>query len=344
MLASFKGHPNITKNYSVGRKHAWCTITSLVSVFFILLFSPSPSLGISPESEIEMMSLSTTTENQKNEEQQQEYRLIPVEDQIPAQGNRPVKFQEQCKYMNDPKTAMTVAHVCVKVFDNPTEAYVKIVTGDQIYLKNGPFPIGENGQKFEGYFPGLATRSFYLYVILEPNNNYVAWKFLDVCTPENPNCNDNKQPTRLITFAGPNEPLDDVTPPPIPEPRFPQKCAPYELSTPENPKFAYTDSGRICAEVPGNADYANVQVWLSDDKIFDGQIPNGQAKVVHTSRVGNGGAFQVDLLVNAILEPDKNYIGMYLKYPCGEKIGDLIIPCKVYAPGASKFTKVITFP
>lgn len=220
MLVSFKRNSD-NKNYSSygsQRNHVWYIITSLIPVFFILLFSPSSSVGFSPESNMETILLPTTKDNQKNEEQ--EYRLILV-DQIPAQGDRPVMFQEQCKDLNvqDPKLGYwPVGRVCVKVFDSPTEAYVKMWASDGTLLKNGRFPLGEDGQKFEGYFPGLATRSFYLYVILEPNNNYVAWKFLDLCTPENPNCNDNKQPIRLINFRDPNEPLDDVRPPPIKEP------------------------------------------------------------------------------------------------------------------------------
>jgi hypothetical protein len=206
MIASFKGHSDITKNYSVRRNHAWCTITSLISVFFILVFSPSPSLGFSPESEMEMMSLSTTIDNQKNEEQQQEYRVVPVAGQIPEQGDRPVKFGENCKhfyYAND-----YVGYICAEVFDNPTEAFVSVnIEGKSQY--NGPFPLGEDGKKvFQGDIGGK-ERTLWLYVILEPNNNYVAYQVLDVCPPEEPTCN-IRQVSRLFTLTPPSEPTPEA--------------------------------------------------------------------------------------------------------------------------------------
>jgi hypothetical protein len=204
MLASFKGHSDIRKNYSVRRNHAWCTITSLISVFFILLFSPSPSLGFSPENEIEIMSI---TDNQKNEEQQQEYRVVPVAGEIPEQGDRPVKFQEGCKhfyYANAP-----FAYICAEVFDNPTEAFVSVnIEGKSQY--NGPFPLGEDGKKvFQGNIGGK-ERTLWLYVILEPNNNYVAYQVLDVCPPEEPTCN-IRQVSRLFTLTPPSEPVPTLT-------------------------------------------------------------------------------------------------------------------------------------
>lgn len=175
-------------------------------------------------------------------------------------------------------------------------------------------------------------------MILEPDNNYLAWKLGDVCTPDKPDCNDNKAPLRLITFAGSNEePLMDVRPPPIAEleTRFPEKCEQYELK-----HGARCISGKICAEIMESGE-AFVQVWPDDtDYKFYQKIPNGKCKTVWglgTRMI----SYDLDVIVN--VEPDNNYIGIAL---CG------MFPCWLVEqeferrnPGEQfPIEKVITFP
>lgn len=173
------------------------------------------------------------------------------------------------------------------MYENPTEAHVTVRVNEnpdsrEKIVYDGTIPIGETGKRVYAGLIGGEQKSLTLYVILEPNNNYVGLKVYNFC-PDDPGkpC-DVKIPgiPELFNF----DPTTTATPATEepPQQAFPQKCEPVTLSI-----YATSISvkGKLCAEIPQNSDHALVQMWIGNYELFDVKVPKGQELVADTHTI-----------------------------------------------------------